>query len=236
MKKTHASLGRRHFLTQTAGLAGLASFLPARAIAAEGEAPAAAATTPEAAAQQLRAGNARFVAGTPTCRDLSNRRAELVGGQSPFAIIVSCSDSRVPVETIFDQEPGHVFGVRVAGNFVDPAGLGSIEYAVAVLKASYILVIGHEACGAVKAAIEYVKEGKKFPGSIQRLAEAIAPAAKASKSMPGKWVHNATAQNVRDTVASVPKRSTIVADAISAGKLGIAGAVYELASGKVTML
>jgi carbonic anhydrase len=186
--------------------------------------------------ERLRSGNARFVSGHPTCRDLSNRRAQLVGGQSPFAIVVSCSDSRVPVETVFDQEPGHIFGVRVAGNFVDPAGLGSIEYSVAVLKSSLILVLGHHECGAVKAAIEYVKDGKTFPGHIQTLAVTLAPSAKKSKSLPGDWLNNAIAQNVRDTVASLPSRSSIVADAVSNGSLQIVGGVYDLKSGVVTFL
>lgn len=142
----------------------------------------------------------------------------------------------MPVETVFDQEPGHIFGVRVAGNFVDPAGLGSIEYAVAVLKSPFILVLGHRECGAVKAAMEYVKSGKTFPGHIQTLVETIAPSAKKSQSDGGSWLENATVQNVRDTVRSLPGRSKIVGDAVSEGKLNIAGGVYDLASGKVKLL
>lgn len=204
----------------------------AAAAAAQSEARAADANPLES----LRSGNARFVSGRPTCRDLTNRRAQLVGGQSPFAIVVSCSDSRVPVETVFDQEPGHIFGVRVAGNFVDPAGLGSIEYSIAVLKSSLILVLGHHECGAIKAAMEYVKSGKTFPGHIQMLAATLAPSAKKSKSQPGDWFHNAIAQNVRDTVAALPSRSSIVADAVSNSSLQIVGGVYDLASGEVTFL
>jgi carbonic anhydrase len=232
MTNEHALFGRRDFLAGAALAAGLTTALTTSASAA----PAPAATTPDEALALLKAGNTRFVAGKPTCVNLANRRAELVGGQSPFAIIVSCSDSRVPVETVFDQEPGHVFGVRVAGNFVDPAGLGSIEYAVAVLKSPLILVLGHYECGAVKAAMDYVQSGKTFPGHIQLLAETIAPAAKKSKSRSGDWFHNAIAQNVRDTVASLPSRSTIVSDAVSSDKLRIVGAVYNLSTGKVRLL
>jgi carbonic anhydrase len=223
MKEQSLPLRRRDFFAGAA--VGVSAIMAVPALAATGD-----------GLERLRSGNARFVAGTPTCRDLSNRRAELVGGQSPFAIIVSCSDSRVPVETIFDQEPGHIFGVRVAGNFVDPAGLGSIEYSVAVLKSSLILVLGHHECGAIKAAMEYVKSGKKFPGHIQTLAVTLAPSAKESKSQPGDWFHNAIAQNVRDTVSTLPTRSTIVADAVSNGSLQIAGGVYDLASGKVSIM
>lgn len=203
----------------------------ARASAAVG-APA---TTPDRALHDLQAGNARFVAGNPTCGDLSNRRAQLVGGQSPFAIVVSCSDSRVPVETVFDQEPGHIFGVRIAGNFVTTEGLGSIEYAIAELKSPLLLVLGHDSCGAVKAAIEYVKNGTTFPGHIQSLAQALAPAAKRSKS-PDDWLAKAIVRNVRDTIASLPSRSTIVAEAVSSHKLRVVGGVYALSSGKVTLV
>ena len=223
--KQPCALGRREFFAGAALGLSVAAASQTAALAAEGD-----------ALERLRSGNARFVSGRPTCGDLSNRRTQLVGGQSPFAILVSCSDSRVPVETVFDQEPGNIFGVRVAGNFVDPAGLGSIEYSVAVLKSSLILVLGHHECGAIKAAMEYVKSGKTFPGHIQMLATTLAPSAKKSKSQPGDWFHNAIAQNVRDTVAELPGRSSIVADAVSNGSLRIAGGVYDLASGKVTLL
>lgn len=192
--------------------------------------------TPSEALDQLKTGNARFVSGTPTYKNFANRRASLVGGQSPFAIILACSDSRVPVETVFDQEPGQIFVVRVAGNFVDLAGLGSIEYAVAVLKSSFILVLGHEQCGAVTAAIDYVKTGTTFPGHIQMLAETIAPAATSSKSQSGDWLHNAVVENVRLTVSSLPTRSTIVGEAVSRGDLQVLGAVYDLGTGKVAFL
>src|SRR5579863_6172830 len=223
--KQSFSLRRAEFFGGAALGLSVVATTQTNAIAVEGD-----------ALENLRSGNARFVSGRPTCRDLSNRRAQLVGGQSPFAIVVSCSDSRVPVETVFDQEPGHIFGVRVAGNFVDPAGLGSIEYSVAVLKSSLILVLGHHECGAIKAAMDYVKSGKTFPGHIQTLAVTLAPSAKKSKSQPGEWLNNAIAQNVRDTVAALPSRSNIIAEAVSNGSLKIAGGVYDLASGKVAFL
>lgn len=232
MENKRGPFTRTDFLVGTTITTALGASLRESAEAA----PPSAATTPEAAFRALKAGNRRFLSGNPTCGDLSNRRAQLVGGQSPFAIIVSCSDSRVPVETVFDQEPGHIFGVRVAGNFVDPAGLGSIEYAVAVLKSPFILVLGHRECGAVKAAIENVKSGKTFPGHIQTLVDALAPSAKKSKSDAGNWLENAIAQNVRGTIASLPGRSKIVGDAVSEGKLNVAGGVYDLATGRVKLL
>ncbi len=183
---------------------------------------------------KLMAGNARFVADKATCPPLTSRRLELAEGQSPFAIILSCSDSRVPVETIFDQIPGNIFGVRVAGNFLDDNGLGSIEYSVAVLKSSLILVLGHTHCGAVKAAVEYVKNGTVQPGSIQSLVRAIAPAAQATRNATGDWLQSAIAKNVHDTMSALMARSAIVSGAVKAGSLAIAGGVYDLHSGKVS--
>lgn len=183
---------------------------------------------------RLLEGNARFVADRAKCPPLTARRLELVDSQSPFAVILSCSDSRVPVDIVFDQEPGNIFGVRVAGNFVDPNGLGSIEYSVAVLKSSLVLVLGHTDCGAVKAAVKYVKDGKPNPGHIQEFVSAVAPAARAAKDQPGDWVANAILQNVHDNVAALASRSTIIADAVKNGSLAIAGGIYDLHSGKVT--
>ena len=186
--------------------------------------------------QTLLDGNARFVADQSLCPPHSVRRMELAQGQEPFAIIISCSDSRVPTDTVFDQSPGDIFGVRIAGNFVDDHGLGSIEYSVAVLKSSLILVLGHTHCGALKAAVQYARDGTKPPGHIANLVDELAAAAKATKGSSGDWVENAIEQNVRDTVASLPKRSTILRDAIDKKMLRIAGGVYDLHTGKVRVL
>ena len=194
---------------------------------------------PTAAAEalaKLMAGNARFVADKAECPPLTARRLELAEGQSPFAVLLSCSDSRVPLDTVFDQVPGSIFGVRVAGNFVDEAGLGSIEYSVAVLKSSLILVLGHTHCGAVKAAVNYVKNGTSEPGHIERLVAAIEPAAKATKSASGDWVQNAVVRNVRDNVAALTAQSSIVDGAVKSGKLATAGGVYDLDTGKVSII
>lgn len=207
---------------------------PARA--AGGTAPAPAATNPTQALALLKAGNERFVAGNSTCGPLTVRRMELTQGQSPFAIVLGCSDSRVPIETVFDQVPGHIFVVRLAGNFADDNGLGSMEYGVAVLKSSLILVLGHSACGAVGATVKYLEDGMTQPGHIQGLVQAIAPAAKAAKGEPGDWADNAIVQNVLSNVSSIPERSSIIADAIKSGQIKIAGGVYELHTGRVRFL
>jgi carbonic anhydrase len=219
---------RRTFLKQTAFGAALAA-LP----------DAASAVTPEGATslRSLLEGNERFVADRATCPPLTARRLELaVDGQKPFVIVVSCSDSRVPAETIFDQGPGNIFGIRVAGNFVDDNGLGSIEYSVATFASSLILVLGHTDCGAVKATVKFVKSGTTQPGQIQSLVDAIVPAAKATKNEPGDWIANATVRNVHDNIASLAQRSSIVSEAVNAKKLSIAGGVYDLHTGKVAIV
>lgn|SRR5579872_195322 len=179
-------------------------------------------------------GNARFVSGSPRAQMHTAKRVELANVQEPFAVVLGCSDSRVPVETIFDQEPGNVFVVRLAGNVIDAYTLGSIEYAVAILKASLLLVLGHSSCGAVTAAVDYVKNGARQPGHIQGLVGAIVPAARRTRDGAGDWLARAIAENVRLNMERAIDESSIVAQAVAAGALGIAGAVYDLHTGKVT--
>jgi len=183
----------------------------------------------------LMAGNARFAAGTPTAQQATAAGAEMAIGQAPYATILSCSDSRVPVETVFDHGPGDIFVVRVAGNFVNDDGLASIEFAVEKLKSVLVMVLGHSGCGAVDAAIASL-DGQIFPGYIGRLADAVAPAAVAARSQAGDWSTNTIAQNVRAQVAALTARSAILADAVTAGNLLICGAVYDIHSGTVELL
>jgi carbonic anhydrase len=203
---------------------------------AAGAAPPMAAHSPDEALSLLKAGNVRFASGKPECGPLTARIGELRNGQSPFAAVLGCSDSRVPIETIFDQVPGNVFVVRVAGNFVNDDGLGSIEYSVAVLKSKLILVLGHESCGAVNAGVAYVKDGTTQPGHMQNFVAAVAPAAKATKGSAGDWLTNAIAENARMNVAAMTARSTIVADAVKSGSVKVVGGVYSLHSGQVRWL
>jgi carbonic anhydrase len=190
-------------------------------------APAPAAETPEEALRLLTAGNARFVAGESTSGPLTQRRLELIGGQAPYAIVLGCSDSRVPIETIFDQVPGHLFVVRLAGNFVTAEGLGSIEFGVAALHAHLIVVLGHQSCGAVDATVQYVQNGTTQPGHIMDLVRAIEPAAKETKGQEGDWLDNAIHRNVRNNVGALQEQSTILADAIRGNQLEVAGGVYD---------
>jgi len=170
------------------------------------------------------------------CETLTARRLELTTGQSPFAAILGCSDSRVPLETLFDQKPGQLFVVRIAGNFVTDYGLGSLEYAVAALNTPLVVVLGHSSCGAVDATIKYIANGTTQPGHIMDLVRQIEPAAKATENKPGNWLHNAITENVRSNVAALKSRSTILADAVNAKKIMIAGGVYDLHSGRISPL
>ena len=221
---------RRAFLLSTAGaLAG--TLFPAPATAANEKAPMSA----SAALKNLMDGNVRFAAGTPRSKPDIERVRKLATGQSPFATVLACADSRVPVETLFDHEPGDIFVVRLAGNFVSDAALASIEFATAVLKSPLVMVLGHTSCGAVKAAVDYVKTGTKLPGHMQTLADAILPAAKASEHQPGDWWHNAVLENARLNAQTLKTSAPIMAQAVSEG-FEVVGAVYDLSTGKVTLL
>lgn len=240
MPENRHGIGRARFL-ETAGF-GLAAVTMAtgntgEALAAGGSAPERAASSPTHALELLKEGNARFAEGKPSNEgSLTARRLQVAEGQKPFAIILGCSDSRVPLDTVFDQVPGHLFGVRVAGNFVNDDGLGSIEYGVAVLGAPLIVVLGHTACGAVDATIKYVEKGTTAPGHIMGLIKAIEPAARATKGKPATWLDDAIAANVRNNVAAMTARSSIVADAVKAKSVDVVGGVYNLHSGKVDFL
>jgi len=187
----------------------------------------------QTALKELIAGNARFTSGQMTHRNTGpERRAELVKGQKPFAVILSCSDSRVPPEVLFDQGLGDIFVIRNAGNVVDPVSLGSIEYAVDHLHSPLVVVLGHDKCGAIGAAVE----GGEAHGSIGAIMEKIARAvatAKASGAAGAALVEKTADENIKTTVVDI-KASHIVQHLIKEGKLSVIGAKYDLASGVVT--
>ncbi|HUZ48929.1 MAG TPA: carbonic anhydrase [Candidatus Dormibacteraeota bacterium] len=188
-----------------------------------------------AALRNLLEGNARFVAGNPLCRPTVSQVRELASGQSPFATVLACADSRVPVETLFDHAPGDIFVVRLAGNFVSDAALASIEYATAVLKSPLVMVLGHTSCGAVQAAVEYARTGIKLPGHMHMLVDAILPAAKACEHQPGDWWSNAVVENARLNARTLRESEPIMTQALKNGH-EIVGAVYDLSTGKVALL
>lgn len=197
--------------------------------------------TPDEAIKLLAEGNARFVAGkgSHSCRTPQDFSA-LAAAQYPFAIILACADSRVGPEVMFDRGLGDLFVARVAGNVIAGTGdplKGSIEYGVAVLGAPLIVVLGHTQCGAVKAAIEQVdKPSTKFPGAINGLVGLITPAVQASKGKSGDKLDNAIAANVQRQVQRLRTLDPIIAPAVKKGTLKVIGGVFDLASGKITMV
>lgn len=189
------------------------------------------------AMQRLMEGNARFVSGkSQHPNQTAARRDETAKGQKPFAIIVGCADSRTSPELLFDQGIGDLFVVRLAGNIVDDAALGSIEFAVAKLGARHIVVLGHEKCGAVAAAVESTKGADAPPGRIGAIVDAIKPAAMSVEGQEGDEVENAMKANVQRVVERLKKDSEVLAPYFKSGELTVAGARYDLEDGKVEQL
>lgn len=189
--------------------------------------------TPDAALQKLMDGNRRYIDQKRTFPDQSRSRIlEVAKGQNPFATILGCSDSRVAPEILFDQGLGDLFDIRVAGNFIDNVVLGNMEYAVLELGVPLLVVLGHERCGAVKAALD----GKPVPGHIGSLVRAIKPAVSATKGQPGDAWDNAVRANVKMSVNNLKARSPILAKAIKAGTLKVVGGRYDLDTGTVEII
>ena len=186
--------------------------------------------SPDAALAALLEGNRRFISGQMnSCSvPIGPLLEETVNEQQPFAAVLSCADSRVPVETIFDQELGRIFVARVAGNIATPEMIASLEYGVAVLGTKLIMVIGHSSCGAVKAAML----NKDAPGQITSLYEYIRPAIHAGGHNLSASIHD----NAKIQAKLLAKASPVLSQAISEGKLRIVPAYYRLATGEVTVL
>ena len=192
--------------------------------------------SPDAALKRLLQGNERYVEGEMRRHDFKHEREALAGGQNPFAAVLSCADSRIAPEYAFDSGRGDLFVCRVAGNFASDETIASLEYAVAVLATPLILVLGHDACGAVDATIKSLKDAKPLPGHMPSLVEAIAPSVKAVSSQSGDTLDNAIRQNVIDNVAKLKSAAPILGAAVDEKKLKVAGGIYRLKSGKVEMV
>lgn len=213
-------------------LAVVAAAVPLLASAEEQHA-APAGPSPDAAVATLQAGNARFAAGKPKHPHASPaRRAEIAKGQHPKAAILGCADSRVPPELIFDEGLGDLFVVRVAGNVADAVDVGSLEYAVEHLGVGLVVVLGHHACGAVKATAD---AGGEAEGNIGAIVREIAPAVNQAKASPGKegLVNDAVHLNASRTAAALRERSPMLKKALDEKKLKIVPAVYDLETGRV---
>ena len=227
-----AGLSRRVMLgaglaaAAAAPLAGIAQAQPARA-----------AETPDAALKLLVDGNARYVSNQMKERDFSAGRAARTLGQAPFAAILGCADSRVAPELAFDQAPGDLFVVRVAGNFMTPDGLASLEYGATVLGTKVILVLGHTNCGAINATVAALQKGNDLPGHIGDLVRAMKPGVEPALKQPGDdLAQRAVLANVRWNVQRLIEAKPILADMVTAKKLSVVGGVYDLATGKVTLV
>jgi carbonic anhydrase len=194
--------------------------------------------SPQQIIREMADGNERFINNRLTSRDYQAQVKATAGGQYPEAIVISCVDSRVPVEKVFDKGVGDIFVARVAGNFVNEDILGSAEFATAVAGSKVVVIMGHEACGAVKAAIDGVEMG-----NITAMLDKIEPALDMSENFNGEqsssnneYVTEVVNNNVRNTIAEMRENSPIIAELERNGDVVIAGAFYDLDTGKVTFL
>lgn len=216
-------------------LGGAFAGMPFRALASDPTAPRTS-LTPDQALAVLQAGNSSFITDSPIRSAIGRaRRLELALGQTPFVILVSCSDSRVPPELLFGRGLGELFIVRNAGNTVDTTALGSIEYGVAQLGVPLVVVMGHQRCGAVAAAVNVVENNAFYPGAIGSMIEPILPAVLAARAEDsGDLTDNAVRRNVLRTVNRLRTASEpLLLKPLAEGRLKIVGAYYSLEDGAV---
>lgn len=186
----------------------------------------------DAALQRIVEGNKRFIAGKQQNLQTKLRLQETAAAQYPFASILTCADSRLPAEIVLDQGLGDLFVVRVAGNVASLTAIGSLEFSTAVLGTQLIMVVGHERCGAVAAAVK----GDPLPGRMGVFVEEIKPAVRLVRGQTGDPVDNAVAANVKYQVENLKQKSTILSNLITEGKLKIVGGRYDLDTGELTIL
>jgi len=194
--------------------------------------------TPDQAIERLMQGNARFRADRPD-EPVTNaaRRASLLGGQQPFVAVLGCSDSRAPIETVFNEGVGNVFPARVAGNSALPGMVGTLEYSVAVLKVPLVMVMGHENCGAVSAAKSVVENGTVLPGELGAMVAPIIPAVVQSIRAGGNYVvNNAVRLHAQLTARWLRSENAIVAGAVRSGAVKVVASYYDIDAGSVTLL
>ena len=231
-------LNRRNFLAFGAAAGVMATGLAGSAGTAYAAGGDGSALSPDEALEALKTGNARYVANPELCAsDLAARRTAVTGHQAPWATVIGCADSRVPPELCFGGlNVGDLFVARNAGNLVDTATLGTVEYGAAALGSPLIVVLAHTRCGAVSAACDVVTKNATYPGAIGRMIEPIIPAALAVRDQPGDFVNNAAKESARRTAASLASASSILGDPLAAGKLKIVAAIYDLETGAVAFL
>ena len=195
--------------------------------------------TPEDALERLRRGNARFVAGEQQRSVDSAERAALAAGQEPFAVVLGCSDSRVPIEVVFDQGLGDLFVIRVAGNIATPSLIGSIEFAAQNFGTQLVVVLGHTQCGAVDATLRSLRSpgdpGSRNLGAIvEKIQPAVAPLLEQDEVLnPAELMHEAVRRNVTSSIGFIRNESPVIESLIDDGRLRIVGAEYSLETGVV---
>ena len=192
---------------------------------------------PSMATQMLKDGNARFTSGNPFNRDLHQQVKDTATGQYPFAAVVSCIDSRIPTEVIFDQGIGDIFNARVAGNFVNEDILGSLEFACKLAGSKVIVVMGHTSCGAVKGACDHAKLG-----NLTQMLDKIMPAVDGTSTNEGEernssnidFVNRVAQKNVELTIEDIKAKSPVLKEMLDNGEIDIVGAMYDVKSGAVS--
>lgn len=193
--------------------------------------------TPDQALERLMEGNKRHVAGLSVeSSHIHTPQDAHMKGQNPYAAILGCADSRVGPEHCFDESHGDLFVARVAGNYITIDFLATLEYAVSVLHTPLIMVLGHEKCGAVKAAIDSIDKNEQFEGHIQTMATALLPAVRAAKNIPGKLYENTVTMNVKLAVDELKKSTPIFNQLVKDKKIRIVGGVYRIGTGKVELV
>lgn len=186
--------------------------------------------------RELLDGNERYRRGLTRGYGLPVDRDLLARAQRPIAAVLTCSDSRVVCEQLFDQGPGRLFVVRVAGNFLNDDGLASIEFAVSLLLVRVVLVLGHSSCGAISAAIESLREGSELPGHLSELVTALRDPVIRCEGLEGDLPANAVRENVRITVERLEAAQPVIARGVRSGALRVVGGVFDLSTGVVSLL
>ena len=236
MRRTTSGMGLV-FLTLAVSASALAQSSPetrSKNTPAIQTAESRAAMTPASALEKLKKGNTRFVEKNMRSRDWLAKISATAGGQYPFAVILACMDSRAPIEIIFDQGIGDIFGIRIAGNVVNEDVLGSMEYATKVVGSKLLVVLGHTSCGAVKGSIDDAKLG-----NLTELLAKIRPAVSASgpgSSKDDAYVTKVAEANVYQAIKEVREKSPTIKAQLDAGTVGLVGAMYDVSTGKVTFL
>jgi carbonic anhydrase len=230
-------IARRNVLGMIAGAAATLAVAPS-ALAAKAAAPPKPGNvlSADAALERLMKGNSRYVEGVSRRHDFKHEREPLSRGQNPFAAVLSCADSRIAPEYCFDTARGDLFVCRVAGNFASDDIVASFEYAVEVLKTPLIMVLGHDACGAVDATIKSVKDGTTLPGHLPALVAAIRPAVEAARADSGDMLANAIRRNVILNVEKLKQAAPILSAAADAKNIRVVGGVYALTTGRVGLI